>query len=190
MNDALNFVDYYSVLQVSPSCDLKTLDLAYHRLAKAHHPDHSGSADTTKFNDVTEAYRVLRNRKKRAEYDILFQSHNKREWFESSVGRELGVDEKDALSDADAHARILMFLYKNRRENAQSAGVIGFYIQEMLGCSDEQFDFHRWYLREKRFIELTEHGTIAITVLGIDHVISLSRTTAAEKLLIGQSFGA
>ena len=69
-------------------------------------------------------------------------------------------------------------------------GVIGFYIQEMLGCSDEQFDFHRWYLREKRFIELTEHGTIAITVLGIDHVISLSRTTAAEKLLIGQSFNA
>ena len=102
MNDTSQFVDFYSILQVSPSCDLKTLELAYHRLAKAHHPDHSGSADTTKFNDVTEAYRILRNRKRRAEYDILFQSHNKQEWFQSSVGRELGVDDSDALSDADA----------------------------------------------------------------------------------------
>ena len=48
---------------------------------------------------MTEAYRILRNRKKRAEYDILFQSHNKQEWFEISVARELGVDEKDALSE-------------------------------------------------------------------------------------------
>ena len=44
------------------------------------------------------------------------------------------------------------------------------------------------YLKQKGFIEVTEHGTVAITVEGIDHVISLSRTTAAEKLLIGQSF--
>lgn len=187
MNDRPQFVDYYRILQVRPGCDTKTLEAAYHRLAKVHHPDHSGTADTAKFNDVTEAYRILRNVKRRAEYDTLFKSHNRQEWFESAIGRDSGVDENDVLDDADAHARILMFLYKNRRENSLNAGVVGFYLQEMLNCSEEQFDFHRWYLKQKGFIEVTEHGTVAITVQGIDHVISLSRTTAAERLLIGQS---
>ena len=62
----------------------------------------------------------------------------------------------------------------------------GFYLQEMLKCSDEHFEFHKLYLREKCFIEATEHGTLAITIQGIDHVISMSRTTTAEKLLIAQ----
>ena len=34
---------------------------------------------------------------------------------------------------------------------------------------------------------LTEQGTLAITIQGVDHVISMSRTTKAEKLLIAQS---
>ena len=56
----------------------------------------------------------------------------------------------------------------------------------MLKCSDERFDFHKWYLKEKGFISITEHGTLAITVQGIDHVIAMSRTTTAEKLLIAK----
>lgn len=56
----------------------------------------------------------------------------------------------------------------------------------MLNCSDERFEFHQWYLKEKGFIVVTEHGTLAITVQGVDHVISMSRTTSAEKLMISQ----
>ena len=33
MTESPDFIDYYSILQVSPSCDVKTLELAYHRLA-------------------------------------------------------------------------------------------------------------------------------------------------------------
>ena len=51
------FADYYAVLDVSPSCDAKALEAAYHSLAKLHHPDHTGDDDATKFNQVTEAYR-------------------------------------------------------------------------------------------------------------------------------------
>ena len=187
MTESPDFIDYYSILQVSPSCDAKTLELAYHRLAKSYHPDHTGGVDTTKFNELSAAYKILRNPDRRAEYDLLFTNHNKKEWFEYPSSIDDGVDEKAALSDADDHVRILMFLYKKRRENAQNAGVVGFYLQEMLKCSDEHFEFHKWYLREKGFIEATEHGTLAITIQGIDHVISMSRTTTAEKLLIAQS---
>jgi curved DNA-binding protein len=78
-------------------------------------------------------------------------------------------------------------LYKRRREDAQNAGVPPFYLQEMLNCSDEHFEFHKWYLKEKGFIAITEQGTLAITIQGVDHVISMSRTTRAEKLLIAHS---
>jgi curved DNA-binding protein len=187
MTGSPDFIDYYSVLQVSPSCDAKTLELAYHRLAKACHPDHTGTADTTKFNELSEAYKVLRSPDQRAQYDLLFTNHNKKEWFEFFSDNDVGVDEKVPLNDADDHARILMFLYRKRRESAQKAGVVGYYLQEMLKCSDEHFEFHKWYLKEKGFIVVTEDGTLAITIQGIDHVISMSRTTTAEKLLIAQS---
>lgn len=187
MTDAEGFVDYYDILQVSPDCDAKTLESAYHSLAKAYHPDHSGSEETTKFNEVTAAYRILRNAQKRAQYDSLYANHRRNEWFEFRSNADIGIDDTAAISDADDHARMLMFLYKHRRENSQNAGVVGFYLQDLLKCSDERFDFHKWYLKEKGFISITEHGTLAITVQGVDHVINMSRTTTAEKLLIAKA---
>ena len=182
-----NFVDYYQILQVSPSCNAKTLEAAYRYLAKMYHPDHPGTADSTRFNEVIAAYRVLRNPDKRAKYDLDYAQRNGKHWFEPAPGEDGAIDDKYALSDADAHAKILMYLYKKRRESAQNAGVVAVYLQDMLNCSDEHFEFHKWYLKEKGFIAITEHGTLAITIQGVDHVISTSRTTRAEKLLIAQA---
>lgn len=181
------FTDYYAILRVHPSCDAKALEIAYHHLAKAYHPDHSGDVDTTKFNEVAEAYRILRDPKQRAKYDFLYVNINGRQAFEASPVDEMGVDERTALNDAEAHAKILMFLYKKRREQAQNAGVVGFYLQELVNCSDEHFEFHKWYLKEKGFVSITEQGTLAITIEGIDHVISLSQSTQAQKLLLARS---
>ena len=180
------FVDYYEVLRVEPGCDAKELEAAYHELLKVYHPDHSGSADTVTFNRLIQAYRVLRNPDQRAEYDRIHAQVNGR-LAKGIAGDGQEVSERTALQDAEAHASILMALYKARRENAQNAGVVGYYLQTMLHCSDEEFEFHKWYLKEKGFVAVTEQGTLAITIHGIDHVISLSRTARAEKLLIGRS---
>ncbi len=181
------FIDYYDVLQVNPGCDAKILESAYHYLAKIYHPDRGGTADPEKFSEVIEAYRALRNPKDRAEYDRLYTKNGNGDASRFPAGNEGGVEEQSAIDDADHHAAILMFLYKRRRENAQNAGVAGFYLQDMLKCSDERFDFHKWYLKEKGFIVVTEQGLLAITIQGVDHVISTSRTAKAEKLLIAQS---
>jgi curved DNA-binding protein len=78
--------------------------------------------------------------------------------------------------------------YTKKEENVlRTPGVAAFFLQEMLNCSDEHFEFHQWYLKEKGFIAVTEQGTLAITIKGVDHVISMSRTTTGEKLLIAQS---
>jgi curved DNA-binding protein len=187
MTDDQPFVDYYDILQVDPNCDVKFLETAYHHLAKKYHPDHTGAPDSGKFSELSNAYKVLRSRSKRAKYDILYFQRFPERISKSAPECESRFDEGPALDDADAHARILQFLYRKRRENAQNAGVVSFYLQEMLQCSDEHFDFHKWYLKEKGFIVLTEQGTLAITVQGVDHVISTSRTMKAERLLLAQS---
>lgn len=187
MADGQPFIDYYDILQVNPNCDAKILESAYHYLAKLYHPDHATTADVNKFNEVIEAYKVLRDQEKRAEYDLIYSRNFAGEVARFPSVEDMDVEETSALEDAGDHAKILMYLYKRRRENAQDAGVVGFYIQEMLSCSDECFEFHKWYLKEKGFIVLTEHGTLAITVQGVDYVISLSRNNRAEQLLIEQT---
>ena len=180
MADHQPFVDYYAVLEVSPTCDEAALERAYRRLAKMYHPDHAETADTAKFNEVIGAYRAIRELNDRARYDVLYTAKTGFEFFTSE---DPGDEEKSALSDADTHARVLRFLYKRRREAALDAGAGRYYVQEMLGCSDELFEFHLWYLKAKGFIELTEQGTLAITIEGIDHVIATSQNKMKQRLL-------
>ena len=185
MADDEPFRDYYDILQVNPACDAKMLEAAYHYLAKIHHPDQSGSNDSTKFYELTEAYRVLRDPKQRADYDRVHAA-NRKEGADYPSIDDIETEESTAGNDAEDHIKILTFLYNKRRENAQDAGVIGFYIQELLGCSHDHFEFHKWYLKEKGYIQTTGDGTLAITITGIDHLISVAKTEKAEKLYLGR----
>ncbi len=189
MDSAQNTGDFYSVLKVNPDCDARILELAYHYFAKMYHPDNAETANSEKFNEVIEAYRALRDPERRAEYDRQhgITGADAAFPFQMPNDGDTALDEKVALSDAETHARILLYLYKRRRERASDAGVIGWYVQDMLGCSEEHFEFHVWYLKSKGFIEVTEQGTIAATIAGVDHVIATSRAAAAEPLRIPQA---
>ena len=63
--------DYYDVLGVSRGADDAAIKKAYRKLAKKYHPDsNSGNAQAEeKFKEVTEAYNVLSDDKKRKLYD-------------------------------------------------------------------------------------------------------------------------
>lgn len=185
------FVDYYRILEVDPLCDDTTLDAAYRRLAKIYHPDHPETADPDRFAAILEAHRALRTPQLRAAYDLRHAAHVPRDGAEAdaAAGGGNGGELNSALGDDEAHARLLMALYRKRREDANQAGIGEFYLQEMLGCSDAHFAFHRWYLQSKGLIEVTEEGTLAITVAGVDHVIATSRNDVTEKLVIAQLRG-
>jgi len=188
MDESEPFVDYYEILQVSPDCSVTALRTAYRAMAKMYHPDHSETSDINRFDKVTEAYRILRDPRRRVEYDIIYAENRRdRDSHTSRDDTREEVDERVAISDSEAHVQILRHLYKRRREHAQEAGVGRYFLQQMLNCSDEHFEFHIWYLKAKGLIEITEQGTLAITIQGVDHTISMSRTTMAEKLLIAQS---
>src|SRR5690606_24866174 len=68
----MEFKDYYAVLGVKPEASAEEIKKAYKRLARRYHPDVSKEADAErKFKDLGEAYEVLRDSDKRAEYDQL-----------------------------------------------------------------------------------------------------------------------
>ena len=63
--------DYYEVLGVSRDVGDKQLKAAYRRLARKYHPDvNKGDPDAEeKFKQVSEAFAVLSDSKKRTQYD-------------------------------------------------------------------------------------------------------------------------
>jgi curved DNA-binding protein len=172
------FIDYYAILQVAPDCSARTLEMAYRRLAKMFHPDHPETADPDRFNSITEAYSLLRKPEKRGHYDVLYARHTGYSFAPQATRRP---ETMAAISDANMHANILLYLYRKRRESSRHPGAGAFDILRTVDCSDEHFEFHAWYLRKKGFIEHTEDGQYAITVEGVDHVIAMSE--AAEKTL-------
>jgi molecular chaperone DnaJ len=60
--------DYYDVLGVERGVDPATLKNAYRKLAKQYHPDCDGGCEET-FKQINEAYAVLSDPEKRAQYD-------------------------------------------------------------------------------------------------------------------------
>jgi curved DNA-binding protein len=184
MENGHQFVDYYSTLQVHPECNARTLEVAYRHLAKIYHPDHPETADLDRFNSIIEAYALLRKPRTRASYDVLYTRNTGFTFASKEAGQAEGIA---VVSDANIHSSILMYLYKKRRECSRSPGVGTYQILRSLNCSEENFEFHAWYLKKKGFIEVTDDGTFAITVDGVDHVISTSQTTAETRLRITQS---
>lgn len=68
----MEFKDYYQLLGVPPDADQKTIKSAYRKLARQYHPDVSSERDAEdRFKEVSEAYEVLKDEDKRAEYDQL-----------------------------------------------------------------------------------------------------------------------
>lgn len=60
--------DYYEILGVNKSASKDEIKKAFYKLAHKHHPD-KNSGDDKKFKEVNEAYQVLSDDTKRANYD-------------------------------------------------------------------------------------------------------------------------
>ena len=67
--------DYYQILGVDKKASADEVKKAFRKLAHKYHPD-KGTGDEAKFKEISEAYGVLSNEKKRQEYDAYGRVFN------------------------------------------------------------------------------------------------------------------
>ncbi len=60
--------DYYKILGVAKAASEEEIKKAYRKLAHQHHPDKT-TGNEVKFKEISEAYQILSDKKKRAQYD-------------------------------------------------------------------------------------------------------------------------
>jgi DnaJ-class molecular chaperone len=63
--------DYYETLQISANAEPDTIHRVYRLLAPRFHPDNLETGDESRFRAITEAYHILIDPEKRAQYDIV-----------------------------------------------------------------------------------------------------------------------
>ena len=64
-------MDYYKILEVPENADISEIKKKYRKMAMKYHPDRNAGDEKAvkKFREITEAYEVLSNDKRRKEYD-------------------------------------------------------------------------------------------------------------------------
>ena len=92
--------DYYEVLGLSKGASAAEIKKAYRKLSKQYHPDiNKEEGAEEKFKEITEAYEVLSDDNKKAQYD-QFMLLSVMEVKEASAEQEALVeDSKDSLVD-------------------------------------------------------------------------------------------
>ncbi len=79
--------DYYKALGIERGASAEDVQRAYRALARKHHPDvNKEPGAEAKFKELTEAYEVLKDDKKRARYDALGANWKAGDEFGSSQG--------------------------------------------------------------------------------------------------------
>ncbi|MGL4589299.1 MAG: molecular chaperone DnaJ [Mycoplasmatales bacterium] len=92
--------DYYEVLGVSKGADAKEIKRSFKKLAKQYHPDINKEANADeKFKEVQEAYGVLSDDQKRAQYDQFGHAAFEQGGYGGGHGGFGGFDMGDIFSD-------------------------------------------------------------------------------------------
>jgi len=85
----MEYKDYYKILGVARDASQDDIKKAYRKLARKYHPDVSKEANAEdKFKEVGEAYEVLRDAQKRAQYDQFGSNYRHGQSFNPPPGWE------------------------------------------------------------------------------------------------------
>ena len=84
--------NYYRILQIDPSAEAEIITLVYKRLLRKYHPDVNKSPEAIeRTRDIINAYEILSDPKKRAEYDQQ-QVEYALQRFDQGLASQVGLD--------------------------------------------------------------------------------------------------
>ena len=158
--------DFYAVLQINRRAEPETIRRVYRLLARRYHPDNPETGDAEQFRLLGEAYAVLSDTTRRAEYDTnpeIFQPEPE------TAPSDPGPGPHDFEFEQLARLAVLEALYTQRRVEPSNAFIYDGDLESRLGVSRERLEFTIWYLREKGFVRrATENSRLGITAEGAE----------------------
>jgi curved DNA-binding protein len=162
--------DHYEFLQISPNAQPETIQRVYRFLAARFHPDNTQTGDPEKFLLLNQAFEVLSDPERRAEYDANLR---KKQTQPSPVFES--VDFLDGIEgEVNRRLAVLSLLYRRCRANVHDPKISLRDLETAMGFPREYLDFTTWYLKTKKYITREDNSDFALTALGVDYVESNS----------------
>jgi len=173
------FVDYYEIMQLSPRATPDAIERMYRLLVKRYHPDNPLTGETGRFAAVREAYEVLSNPERRANYDLQHGDMRSRQGqpFDQTSAQQDREEDRRIL-----HA-ILSALYTERRRRPLDGGLGAVQLERLLGVPERDLEFPLWYMKQHGWIEILDSGVIAITIAGIDRLADKDIALREDRML-------
>ncbi len=179
----MDFKDYYAVLGVSESASPEEIKKAYRKLARKYHPDVSAEEDAdARFRELGEAYEVLKDPEKRAEYDQLRQyGANAEGAFEPPPGWQSASGfAGGGYTDADARQFSEFFeqMFGAERRGGSAGGFAGGGFRQHRDLRGE--DVHA---RLALFLEEAFHGCEKQVAFDVQETDGRGRLRTRQKTL-------
>ena len=171
--------DYYEVLQISQNAEPETINRVFRLFAQRFHPDNQISGAPARFRLIHEAYSILIDPEKRAQYDIGYQQQRQDRWRLVSKGNRA---ENNFELEELTRLTVLEGLYTQRRVEPQTAGLYQADLESMTGRAREHIEFTIWYLVQKDFVKREDNSRLTITAEGVDHLEKNYKENAQRRL--------
>jgi len=164
--DARYSQDFYEILQLTSNVG-ESFDRACKILDRRYHPGNQETGDPARFVQIFRTGKILSDAEPRASHDRGCEDVRTNALTPlDETSEETGYEGDQRLFD-----RILSLLYAKRRKNLKRSGMGIVQLEEVLGHSSDDLEFHLWYLREKGCVERLENGLFAITANGVDRIM-------------------
>ena len=184
MTDENTAVDYYDLLQVSPSAEPETINRVFRMLAQKFHPDNQQTGDEKRFRIILEAYSILNDPEKRAQYDVHYNERKHERWRLVTTGEDI---EGDFDTELVTRLTVMEALYTKRRLQPHDAGINLVDLERMVGRPREHLEFTLWFLTQKRFVTRDDHSMMALTVDGVEYLEASYQTRVQRKRLLASN---
>jgi curved DNA-binding protein CbpA len=162
----MNTPDYYEFLQISRNAEPATIHRVFQFLAARFHPDNAQTGDTEKFMLLKQAYGVLSNPERRAQYDAASENE-----ISEAVPLSAEIDFLDSMKgELNRRLALLALLYVRRRTNFSSPEVPLTEVEMRMGFPRDYLEFTVWYLQRKGYITRADNSDFSLTAEGVDFV--------------------
>lgn len=163
--------DYYQILQVDPFAEQEVIEGAKRGLAKKYHPDKNMSSDTTlRMQEIFEAYEILKDPIKRAQYDKKRSAH-----ISASENGQYRDEERKRRAKETDDARHRVEYERQQREKAEQESVAKKRAAEQERIAREKAERETIHQEQKKKVVRIWLLVIGFTSLLLFNVFLISR---------------